>query len=64
MLCVMLSKDIKTPVKKNKIITFVKKKRKKKVLTPMNISTFKNLIIQKFLGRYELLIGFQTLGTK
>lgn len=63
MLCVMLSKDIKTPVKKNKIITFVKKK-KKKVLTPMNISTFKNLIIQKFLGRYELLIGFQTLGTK
>lgn len=61
MLCVMLSKDIKTPVKKNKIITFVKKKKKKKkVLTPMNISTLKNLIIQKFLGRYELLIGFQT----
>lgn len=30
----------------------------------MNISTFKNLIIQKFFGRYELLIGFQTLGTK
>lgn len=28
MLCVMLSKDIKTPGKKNKIITFVKKKKK------------------------------------
>lgn len=34
---------------------------RKKVL---NISTFKNLKIQKFLGRYELLLGFQTLETK
>lgn len=60
MLCVMLSKDIKTPVKKQNNNLCKKKKEKKKVLTPMNISTFKNLIIQKFLGRYELLIGFQT----
>lgn len=62
MLCVMLSKDIKTPGKKNKIITFVKKKKK-------GPYSYEHIDFQKsnnteILGRYELLIGFQTLGTK
>lgn len=30
----------------------------------MNILTFKNLVIQKFRGRYKLLNGFKTPGTK